>query len=357
MYLTHLRELILMVLVTVSLIFVPELKTQTIYLDAGLGDDGNPGTKEKPLQSFERVAEITNVIDHPAPLTIMVAPGVYNLKETILFNNDVGYTDTERFTIRAELLPDDKGWKPKYMPVIISTAIPDSLGKTDNIIEMTGLKVEINHVTIQGLKFLGNPVPEIWYYPIFREGKELDDLLVKQCVFAMESYAVTCNVGVLANGHGLVVDHCIFYNCRNPVVFWRAENGDSHRNAMRYCIIDGAYTSACWVCDTGDDFEFHHNIITRSNFVWMRSGDNNKTYTLHDCIITGNKIYSGINAGPGFNLVPAGEEIKFDEKYIARDGNIQLELGNGIDHQIPRDFLNIKKGTFGYELHAGLFIK
>ena len=78
---------------------------------------------------------------------------------------------------------------------------------------------------------------------------------------------------------------------------------------MRYCIIDGAYTSACWVCDAADDFEFHHNIITRSKYVWMRSGDNKKIYSLHDCIITDNEIYSGINVGPGFNLAPAGKEI------------------------------------------------
>jgi hypothetical protein len=125
---------------------------------------------------------------------------------------------------------------------------------------------------------------------------------------------------------------------------------------MTYCIVDGAYTSACWVCDTAEDFEFHHNIITNSNYVWIRSNDNKRIYNLHDCIITNNKIYSGYNTGPGFNLVPTDNGIIYNEKNVIKDGMVQYELGQGIDHKISRDFLHVKKGTFGNELGAGIFI-
>jgi len=38
----------------------------------------------------------------------------------------------------------------------------------------------------------------------------------------------------LFNGHGLVLDRCVFYNCQNPVVFWKGPAGTSSRNA---CVI------------------------------------------------------------------------------------------------------------------------
>jgi hypothetical protein len=60
MYLNHWKKLIFIGVVTARLIIVPEIKSQTFYLNIRVGNDGNPGTKEKPIQTFERIAEIFN---------------------------------------------------------------------------------------------------------------------------------------------------------------------------------------------------------------------------------------------------------------------------------------------------------
>ncbi len=338
-----------------TMIITSIIYADTLYVDSKKGDDANPGTEEKPLRSIGKAVFLVNSKTEGGPTTIKIAPGIYTLVEPVIVKNDRPYTEENRMVIEATILPDDPEWKPPLMPVILSTVSPQQPAKSGAPSETSGLKIEINHVTIRGLKFLGNPIMEVWYYPIFREGKSLEDLIVTQCLFIMDSNALTSNVAVLANGHGLVIDHCIFYHCRNPVVFWNAEGGISRANAMRYCIVEGAYTSAVWVCQTGEDFEFHHNIITRSEYVWMRDYENKRTYQLHDCIITENKQYSAA-CGPNWEINLTGREIVFEEDNVVKEGNILLELGNGIDIAVPRNYLHVAHGTLGSELGAGLFI-
>ena len=337
-------------------ILAPSIVAETLYVDGKNGDDTSPGTKEKPLRTIGKAAIMVNSQTEAGPTTIKIAPGVYNLTKAVLFKNTRPYTKGKRLTIEATILPDDPNWKPVLMPVILSTEIPQEWKKTKTQIETSGLKIEISHVTICGLKFLGSPVSHIFYYPIFREGKSLEDLTVTQCLFTMDSYALSSNVAILANGHRLVVDHCIFYNCRNPIVFWNADGGTSKNNAMRYCIVDGAYTSGVWVCQTAEDFEFHHNIITRSKYAWMRSSSNQRKYRLHDCIITDNESYSG-ECGPDWKLKATGTGVVYEEKDVIKTGKVVLEMGNGIDLPVPRDFLHVVPGTLGSELGAGLFRK
>jgi hypothetical protein len=327
---------------------------ERLYIDSRNGNDVNPGTKDNPLKTIGRAAVLVNSRTEGGPTTIKIGPGVYNLTKAVLFKNTRAYTNGKRLTIEATILPDDPNWKPVLMPVILSTEIPRQWEKTKAQVEASGLKIEISHVTIRGLKFLGSPVSHIWYYPVFREGKSLEDLVVTQCLFTMDRNALSSNVAIIANGHGLVVDHCIFYNCRNPIVFWNADGGTSQNNAMRYCIVDGAYTSGVWVCQTAEDFEFHNNIITRSKYAWMRSSSNQRKYRLHDCIITGNESYSG-ECNSDWKLKATGPEIVYNEKDVIRTGKIVLEMGNGIDLPVPRNFLHPVPGTLGSDLGAGLF--
>jgi hypothetical protein len=327
---------------------------ETLHVDGVNGNDINPGTKDKPLRTMGQAAVMVNRSTEGGPTTIKIGPGVYNLTKAVLFKNTRPYTNGKRLTIEATVLPDDPNWKPALMPVILSTEIPQQWEKTKAQIEASGLKVEISHVTIRGLKFLGSPVSHIWYYPVFREGKSLEDLVVTQCLFTMDRNALSSNVAIIANGHGLEVDHCIFYNCRNPVVFWNADGGTSKNNVMRYCIVDGAYTSGVWVCQTAEDLEFHHNIITRSRYAWMRSSSNQRKYRLHDCIITDNECYSG-ECGSDWKLNPTGSGIVYKEKDVIKTGKVVLEMGNGIDLAVPRDFLHPVSGTLGSDLGAGLF--
>jgi len=336
--------------------FLTSVFAETLVVDSGKGADTNPGTDQMPIKTFKEAVKRINNSTERGPTVIRVAPGIHILDETVLFYNDRPYTEHDRLIIEADILPDDARWKPELMPIIISTGLPQEWGKTDEPINYTGFKIEINHVTIRGLKFLGNPTPEIWYYPIFREGKDLDDLVVTQCLFTMDGYAVPSNVCILANGYGLVVDHCVFYNSRNPVVFWRAENGTSHGNAMRHCVVDGAYTSAVWVCDTGEDFDFHHNIITRCRYAWMRDEDNKRTYRLHDCIITENTYYSG-QCGANWKLDPTGPDIAFEEENVIKSGKVILETIDGIDADIPTRYLHVVPKSLGSNHDAGLFKK
>ncbi len=342
-------------MVLIILLFNSYALTQTLYVDVMNGNDKNPGTKEKPLMTLKKAAEITNSSTMKGPSTIKVAPGIYNLNESVVFENSRLYTEKERLTIEAVILPDDPQWKPDSMPVLISTEFKLKPEKSHEPIEIPGLKVEVNHVTIRGLKFLGSPTLNIWYYPIGRLGKNLKDLIVSQCLFMAQRETLSMNVAILANGHGLVVDHCIFYNCRNPVVFWNAEGGISKGNVMKYCIVDGAFTSGIWVCQTGEDLEFHHNIITNCEYIWMRDYENTNTYRLRDCIITNYKHYSA-KCGPNWEVNLTGPDIEYEEKNIIKEGKVILEKGNGIDIDVPRTFLHVVPGTLGSKLGAGLFI-
>ena len=152
------------------------------------------------------------------------------------------------------------------MPTVV-TAVPlvaDEAGEAGD-----GIQIEVNHATIQGLRFTGGL--DFYYkspnqirrtYPISRAGKNLDDLLVKQCVFVGDDQAMPLHVGVIANGHGLVLEHDVFYNVRNAVVFWGAEGGTSHRNAMRNCLVYGAGTSGIWTVETdSDDCDFNPDLV------------------------------------------------------------------------------------------------
>jgi len=296
---------------------------EQLYLNARSGNDANAGTKEQPLKTIGEAARRINADDKAGATTVVLSEGVYPLMETALFRNDK-YTAKDRLVIRAEILPDDTGWTPQHMPVIVTVA-PMTFTPSDGE-EARGLEIEASHVTIEGLRFSGSPVyyyidgkQNRRYYPIWRDGKALDDLLVTQCLFAGDVDVLPIRVAVIANGHGLVLDHCVFYHCQNPVVFWEAEGGESHGNAMRNCLVYGCYYSGVWTTkSTGDDFEFHHNIIAGSNTGWISEGTHH--YQQHDCI------------------------------FMQTTGTIEIEKDQG-----KNNYLQLKKGSPGVDLKAGLF--
>jgi len=330
---------------------------ETLYVDSTNGNDTNPGTEEKPLKTINKAAQLTNSSAEPGSTLIKMAPGLYSLTKAVVFENNRPYTKEKRLIIEATILPDDANWKPELMPVIISTERLQRDENSKGPIMTSGLKTEVNHVTIRGLKFLGSPVPGIRYYPVFREGKNLKDLVVSQCLFVCGRHALAATVSILANGHKLVVDHCVFYNCRNPIVFWNAEGGISKGNAMRYCIVDGAYTSGIWTCQTSEDLEFQHNIITRREYFWMRAPNNREKYRISNCVVTDNKYNSGYCTG-GEIFGQTGPEVTFYESNIVKTGEVTLEMGDGIDlPPLPRNYLHVQPNTLGSELGAGLFKK
>ena len=347
----------LVLLVTVIAILAPLVNAEVLYVDDTNGNDANPGTENKPVRTITRAAAIVNESEEPGPTTIKIRPGAYCITETVVFENSRLYSKNKRFIIEATVLPDDKDWIPAMMPVVLSTVKGEGSSTEKHAIAM---KVEVNHATVRGIKFLGNPRPRTWGYSIFRMNKGLNDLIVTQCMFVGDEQALPYNSPICANGQGLVVDHCIFYQCDIPVIFWDAEGGLSRGNAMRYCIVDGADIAAVWTCQTDIDFDFHHNIITRSQYFWMRAPNNKKKYIVRDCIVTDNKYDSGFGTASAI-YGQTGPEVAFEEKNVIRRGTVQLEktlvTPESLSVVRPRGYLHVVAGTPGCELGAGLFKK
>ena len=203
----------------------------TIYLHPATGADSNSGAKDSPLRTLAAAARRVNGSTGTATTTIILSEGVYAVGETAEFKpTNRSFTKDSRLTIRAEVLPDDPDWHPGRMPTLIHTMplSPTWNGRPDPFGGVAyGMQIETSHVTIQGLKILGIPVvehpkPGIIHrvYPIGRNGRDLDDLEIKQCLFAGDEVTNPNHLGILANGTGIVVDHCIFYNLKQPVVYW-----------------------------------------------------------------------------------------------------------------------------------------
>ena len=345
----------LIFLVAVVTILAPIINAEVLYVDETNGNDANPGTEDKPVCTIARAAAMVNGSMEPGPTIIKIMPGAYCITEMVVFENSRRYSENERFVIEATVLPDDKDWTPAKMPIVLSTVKGEGSSTEKHAI---ALKIEVNHATVRGIKFLGNPRPRTWGYSIFRMGKGLDDLVVTQCMFVGDEQALPYNCPICANGQGLVVDHCIFYKCDIPAIFWDAEGGLSRGNVMRYCIVDGADIAAVWTCQTDIDFDFHHNIITRSQYFWMRAPNNKKKYIVRDCIVTDNKYDSGYGTAAQI-FGQTGPEVTFEEKNVIKEGAIELEkvlvTPEALSVVRPREYLHVVPGTLGSDLGAGLF--
>jgi L-ascorbate metabolism protein UlaG (beta-lactamase superfamily) len=347
----------------------PSLIAEMLYVDSQDGSDTNPGNKEKPLLTIGNAADIISGKKEPGPTTIKIGAGVYNLTKAVLFENTRPYTKEERLTIEATILPDDPKWKPVLMPVILSTesnpAWKDS--RYEHVSISRAFVVDVNHVTIRGLKFLGNPYPHNMHIPIYRRGRDKEDLLVTQCLFTGDVDTLPIHVPIAAYAAGVVVEYCIFYKCKNSVEFRGVPGKTNDSSAMRYCIVDGGTTSGVWL-SKAEDFDFHNNIITRSNFALMRNYGNKRRHKIRDSIITENMNYSGQGVPPGKHTqkgrrwiyVSTGDDVTYDEKNVIKEGKVVLVKNQlGIDEalEIPRTYLHPLPGTLGSDLGAGLFKK
>jgi len=327
--------------------------SQIVYVDSRAGRDENAGTNERPVRTLRRAAEIVNGSKEPGPAAIKISPGIYNLTESVAFGGTRPYTEETRLVIEASILPDDPRWKPALMPIILSTEDPRRQDNSDELTATYGLKIEVSHVTIRGLKFLGNPLSRNWHCCLSRIGDDLDDLLVTQCMFVGDRDTSDIYCAALATGDRFEVDHCIFGNCHACTVFWDGPQGVAGEGcSMRYCIVDGAYIAGVWTCQTAGDFEFHHNIVTRSEYFWMRKGtDGSRKYRVRDCIVTNNKNYSGygVESGP---TGQTGPEVTYEESNVIKQGEVIL----GTD-KAARLYLHVMPDCLGSDLGAGLFTK
>jgi hypothetical protein len=360
----------------------------TLYLHPYKGADSNPGSKDSPLRTPAEAARRVNANTGSGPITIVLAEGIYALNEAALFQPKRSFTKTARFTIRAEVLPDDPTWTQSRMPALIHTMPldPNWNGRPDPFGGVAyGLQTETSHVTIQGLKILGMPIVEHpapgaihRVYPIGRIDRTLEDLEIKQCLFAGDEVTAPNHCGILANGSGIVLDHCIFYNLKITVVFW---TGGSTGHAMRNCLVYGAYGCGLWTSGIANDFEFKNNIIANSAYAWIAQGGGAARgeagqapgggcagrggaapgatpqrepvhYKLYDSLFTGNKNLTGTGGGPAINAKPSDPSFLELVNSKVSDTRMTLEM-----NQNKRNYLHAVEGTEEAKIGAGLFLK
>lgn len=315
-----------LLLFIMSVLFV---QAEQLYVNPQTGNDTNSGIKAHPLKTIIEAAKRVNLNKEQGATTIFLSEGVHLLTQTVVFNNDK-YTHKNRLIICAEVMPDDADWTPQKMPVVV-TAVPLTTGIGGE--EAKGMQPELSHVTIEGLRFTGSP--DYSYidgnnlrrsYPIWRDGKRLDDLLVTQCLFAGNVDVLPLHVGVIANGYGLVIDHCVFFNCKNPVVFWQTDGGTGSRNAMRYSLVYGSYFSGVWTTKStdGDNFDFYNNIIASSSTVWIREKGSTRRYKVSECIFADNTNLAGYGSGP-LSSNDATSTDFLEMKNVQTTGTVKIE--------------------------------
>ena len=356
-----LRAIVIVILTTIQTIAYSQSSIE-FFINEINGNDQNPGTREQPLKTLNKAADLVNLSNGKGAITVYLSEGIYGLDATATFHPANWYfTKEQRLTIRAEVLPDDANWDPGKMPVIVST-MPlnfkpygnnDPLGGTSY-----GIQIETEHVTIQGLRVLGTPVHERpkdgmvrRNYPIVREGRNLDDLRITQCLFMGDRQAIPNHLAILASGQGVVVDHCIFYHCKDAVVFWfsdePAKNCEVHHN-----LFIGNYGANVWSWSAAEDLKFYNNVVTDTNVFWILNRDEKTSFSLSNSLISGYTELVNKGGGPaGFGEKADPAKLKLGKDVILKkEGKLQIE-----EDQTKRNYLHLVSGTPGFELKAGLF--
>ena len=340
----------------------PLTSDRKIYVNANTGSNSGDGTYNSPLQTLDEAAKRINSSKGKGEITVYLSKGVYGMSSTADFNPvNWEFTKEERLTIRAEVLPDDANWHPDEMPVILST-MPFSVEKNDKG-EITGAQnfgilLQKSHITIQGLRILGEPVHEnpskgilVRNYPIVWEGKNLEDLKITQCLFIGSRYAIPNHLALLANGTGLEVDHCLFYGVKDAVVMW---NSPSANSSMHHNLIVDSYGGVVWTWSATSDFKFYNNVISNGNVLWVLDKDEKLSYTMSNSIIVGfNSLVNKGGGAQGFGEKANPAKIKISKDVILKkDGKLEI-----VYDQTSKLYLHIKPGTLGANLGAGLFTK
>ena len=324
------------------------IDAQEVYVDCNTGDDRNPGTLESPVFSINKAMEIVNSAENDI-YTMKINPGIYILNSHVRIATEKTIAN-KRLIIEASFLPDDTEWTTEKMPVIISKSKKGDLPENSNII--IDFLVDESHVTIRGLKFLGYCYPVNMFFPIRRSDREKSDLVVEQCMFLADQQTSVIQSAIIAHGDSVKIDHCVFYNVNNTVIFYKCAPGKDFKtgNSMTNCIVYGASECAIWTSFPDKDFVYKNNIITNCNFFWIKYSPNTTVYSIENCIIANNKNYKGDE-----NFKPKNFEM--NESNIIKEGEISLRMINTIWEPSPKDHLHVIPGTLGYDIGAGLFKK
>jgi hypothetical protein len=334
------------------------IHAQAVYVDSNTGDDNNYGTQEAPVFSIQKAAEIIRSGDNDI-CTMKINPGIYVLDSHVQVATEKEMTG-RRLVIEATVLPDDPSWTPEKMPVIASKSrkgeIKESYANASPFSSynfVVCFLIDESHVTVRGLKFHGYYYPNTRYFPVARFNKTKTDLLVEQCMFVGDENISQIQAGVIAHGNEVNIDHCVFYNVKNAIVFWQ-DSGDGIKtgNGLTNSIIYGT-KQGIWTTWPDKDFKFENNIIANCKHVWVKTAFNTtKSYSANNCVIADNQYYKVISDSAGM-LVPGEFELK--ETNVTKEGTVSLRLIDRVDDPLPHDYMHVIPGSLGYEIGAGIF--
>ena len=368
----------------------------TIYLDPIKGADSNAGTKAAPLKTLAAAVARVNKLQDPGAVTLVLEEGIYAVNETAVFKPARPFTKTERLTIRAAVLPDDPDWNPERMPTLIHTMplSTDWNGRPDPFGGVAyGMQIETSHATVQGIRIFGMPAIEKpkagaihRLYAIGRIDRSLDDLEVKQCLFAGDEVTNPHHLSLLVNGSGLVVDHCVFYRVKQSVVYWTP---GTRGHAMRNCVIYGC-RAGVWTSGIANDFDYRNNVVANGEYVWIGQGARSPRtscsksaaarrkrrapggpppggrgrgappdgptppdarYTVRGSLFAGNRKFTGSGAGPALNF--RDNDPSFLELVGTKTDRPADRTGDG---RVEEE-LSAPSGGEAASVGAGLFLK
>ena len=320
------------------------ISAQTIYVDVVKGRFEAKGTLTDPLSGLEQAVLLASSFSGNEPVNIKVAPGLYVISHLLEVRTASKRIDTVKYTIEAMVMPDDPDWLPSKMPVIQSISRDNS---TVQFVHSAGILAAKNNVSFKGLKFTGNANTTVrYYYPVTRENEALKGLEISQCYFIGEKNSGPIQGAIWAHGGDIVVDHCIFYGCKNALLLFKSISGLSVTNS----IIYGCYESAVWFGPFNSEFTFRNNIVSHCNFFWVRPENTQPAYKFTNSLITENAEFMGYYGSKG--LVPADKNSHF-ETSVKKTGKVLLSEVK--TEGLPKDYLNLIEGSDGKEISAGIF--
>ena len=322
------------------------LQARSVHVDRSTGNDQNDGTEAHPFLTIGKAADSIAGGENDI-YSMIIHPGIYELDQQVNVATEKAIGN-KRIVIEASILPDDPEWTPEKMPVIVSRLNCGEYSD-ENIKSVVAFMINESRVTIRGLKFLGYQYPDKKYFSIARFDKEKSDLLVEQCMFLGDKQSAVIQVGIIAHGNGIKVDHCVFYHVNNTVVYYM-DSGDGIKtgNRMTHCIIYGANESAIWTASPDKDFVFKHNIVANSSIFWVKNSDNPTVYTVDNCVIVNNEKFKTDD-----KLNPASYSLK--ESDVIKEGEISLDTIQTVFKPWPKNHLHVRPNTLGSELGAGIF--
>ena len=333
------------------------LNAQIIYVDAQNGDDSHIGNEVSPIKTLKKAAEKINESQGFSSTEIILKEGIYTIDSAVIFKPTQKYSPLDRFIIRAEILPDEPSWRPDRMPVILPLLLDqkeDNDGTWSN-----GIQVEVSHATVQGLKIMGSPTYEhidknkiVRSYPIVREGGNLEDLVITQCLFSGDQQILPLHLGIYAAGHKVLVDHCLFYNCKVGVLYVNYNEEETTGNALTNNLFINSYGAAIWIMNTSEDFTIKGNSVINSNYAFILEAENTKKYRVENSLFANNLEIAGHGSGALLNFSP----LSINALHVGSDVRITSKKFEINFDQSKRDYLHIL--TDDQNLYnSGLFTK